>query len=108
MTQSFNPWEHISEEEKLDDQFTSNIIYADNEEELNAVRKQRDRERKDRAMLANGGADAFFAGMAAGIIDPINFIPVGGTTYKTYKAGASILRGCYSYGWCCGWLTGRL
>lgn len=90
--ESFNPWDHISEEEKLDDVFVGNIITADNEIEIDAVRKQRDRERKDRKLLSESGADGFFAGLAAGMIDPVNFIPVGGTTYKTYKTGASIMK----------------
>jgi len=34
----------------------------------------------------------FLATMGAGVIDPINFIPVGGVAYKTYRAGGSILR----------------
>jgi len=91
--ESFNPWEHMTEDEKLDTQFVDNATLADSEQELEAVRGQSFREREDRQMLAENGANAFFAQMGAGIFDPINFIPVGGTAYKTYRTGSSILKG---------------
>lgn len=96
--ESFNPWDHISEEEKLDEVFVENIIAADNELEIDAVRKQRDREREDRRLLEQGGADAFFALLAVGTIDPINFIPVGGTAYQTYRTGSSIMKAAAATG----------
>lgn len=90
--ESFNPWDFMTEEEKQDEAFVSNAVRADDEIELNAVRKQSARERQDRQLLAENGANSFFAGMAAGVLDPINLIPVGGTAYKTYKTGSSILK----------------
>ena len=90
--QSFNPWDHINDEERLDEVFTDNIARADSVEEIDAVRNQRAREQRDRKMLEDGGAEGFFAMMYAGGVDPINYIPVGGTAYKTYKTGASILK----------------
>lgn len=90
--ESFNPWDHITEDEKLNENFTSHITLADTVEEIEAVRKQSAREQKDRQALSEGGANSFLAQMAIGAIDPINLIPVGGTAYKTYKTGSSILK----------------
>jgi len=89
---SFNPWDNLTEDEKLDDQFTENAIRADNMEQLEAVRAQSANERKLRQTLTEGGALSFATGLIAGVADPINLIPVGGTAYKTYKTGSSILR----------------
>lgn len=89
---SFNPYDYLTEEEKLDEVFTQNVVFADTEDEINAVRRQTAQERKDREILANGGALSFFIGAGTAIADPINFIPVGGAVAKTYKTGNSILR----------------
>lgn len=85
----FDAWQQLSEDEKLDDVFVSNIVFVDNLDELNAVRRQRDRERRDREILASG---AFLETMLVGMADPINAIPIGGVAYKTYKTGGSILQ----------------
>ncbi len=90
--ESFNPWDFMTEDEKLDEQFVDNAIRVDTVQELDAVRRQSDKERKDRQTLADGGATSFFTGFVAGVVDPINLIPVGGTAYKTYRAGNSILK----------------
>ena len=90
--ESFNPWDFLTEDEKLDEQFVDNAIRVDSIQELEVVRKQSARERRDRETIANGGATSFFTGFVAGVIDPINLIPVGGTAYKTYRAGNSILK----------------
>jgi hypothetical protein len=84
----YDVWENLTDDERLDEQFVANAIYADNQLELDAVRSQRDREMRDKRTLENGGLMATFIASAA---DPINFIPVGGTAYKTYKTGGSIL-----------------
>ena len=89
---SFNPYDYLTEEEKLDEVFTQNVVFADTEDEINAVRRQTAQERKDREILANGGALSFFIGAGTAIADPINFIPIGGAVAKTYKTGNSILK----------------
>lgn len=89
----YNPWERLTDSEKLDDSFIKNAMLADSDEELEAVRRQSAKERKDRKIMSEGGAMSFVAGMTVGgIADPINLIPVGGTAYRTYKTGASILK----------------
>lgn len=90
----FNPWEHLTDDEKLDEQFFTNAMMADNIDEIESVRKLSTKYRKDRDTIARGGAMSFAVGFGVGgLLDPINFIPIGGTAYKTYKAGASILKG---------------
>lgn len=84
----FNPMDYLSEEEKLDEKFLETAVLADNSEEIEATRRQFARERADRETLAQGGIAAT---MVAAVADPINLIPVGGTAYKTYRGGASIL-----------------
>lgn len=91
--ESFNPWDSLTDDEKTDTQFVNNAILADTEQEVDALRKQSFTERENRKLLSDNGADAFFAQLAAGALDPINFIPVGGTAYKTYRTGSSILKG---------------
>ena len=91
--QTFNPYDYLTEEEKLDEAFAQNVVYADTEDEINAVRRQTAQERQDRDILARGGALSFFIGAGAAIADPINFIPVGGAAYKTYRSGYSIFKG---------------
>jgi hypothetical protein len=85
---NFDLWGELSEEERLNEQFLSNVSNADNINEVNAVRTQRAREQKDRDTIAEG---SFLPTLMAAGFDPVNLIPVGGTAYRTYKAGASIL-----------------
>jgi len=94
----FNPFDLLTEEEQQDEAFVFNAALADNEYELNQLRKQVARERKDRETLEKSGAMAFPAAIAMGIVDPINLIPVGGTAYRSYKTGSSILAGAMATG----------
>lgn len=80
----FNPFDHI---EGFEDS-AKDFIYADNEEEVEAIKSNILRERKDRQTIADGGAGGFVAAVAAGVVDPTIFIPVGGQL----KKGESILR----------------
>ena len=89
----FNPWDHLSDQEKGNESFIDQVIFADNEKHIQAVRDQNARELKDRETVANAGALGFFASGGMAMADPINFIPVGGVAYKTYKTGGTILSG---------------
>ena len=75
------------------DDLVEKSIYATNEREIDAIIRQSDRELEDRKILQDSGATGFAANLAAGVTDPINFIPVGGVAYKTYRGGGSILKG---------------
>jgi hypothetical protein len=88
---SFNPYDYFTPNEKLDEQFVINAALADSVDEINAVRKQQARERQDRKTIADGGALSGVFGLAAGITDPINYIPIGGAVARTYKTGRSVL-----------------
>ena len=85
---NFDLWGELTDDERLDEQFLSNVSNADNVVEVNAVRAQREREQRDRDIIAEG---SFLPTLMAAGFDPINLIPVGGTAYRTYKTGASIL-----------------
>lgn len=90
--QSFNPYDYLSEGEKLDKKFVSHAALADTVDEIEAVRKQYARETADRETIQKGGAMSFLVGLGVvGVADPINLIPIGGAIAKTYKAGNSIL-----------------
>lgn len=90
--QSFNPYDYLSEGEKLDKKFVSHAALADKVDEIEAVRKQYARETADRETIQKGGAMSFLVGLGVvGVADPINLIPIGGAIAKTYKAGNSIL-----------------
>jgi hypothetical protein len=89
---SFNPYDFMSEEEKSNKQFVVNAALTDSEDEMNAVRRQQARERKDRETIANGGAISVALGLGVGFTDPVNFIPIGGAVARTYKTGGSILK----------------
>lgn len=89
----YNPWDNLTDEEKLDESFLENAMLADSDDELEAVRRQTVKERKDRKIMSEGGAMSFAMGFGiGGVGDPINLVPVGGTIYKTYKTGSSILK----------------
>ncbi len=85
----FNPVDFLSEDEKLDDRFLSQAVLADNTDEIEALRTQWNQESRNRAILEQGG---FVPTMMAAIADPINLIPAGGTAYRTYRSGQSILK----------------
>ena len=87
--QNFDLWGLLSDEEKLDQKFLSNVSNADNEVEVQAVRNQRGREQKDLQTISEG---SFLPTLIAAGFDPINLIPVGGAAFKTYRTGASILK----------------
>lgn len=89
---SFNPYDFMSEEEKNDKQFVVNAALTDSEDEMNAVRRQQARERKDRQTIQDAGALAVPLGITVGTVDLINLIPIGGAVAKTYKTGGSILK----------------
>ena len=85
--ENYDIWNELTPEEQLDDRFIRNAATVDNSVELDALRRQRDREDADRQILQN----AYLAPFIAGVADPINLIPVGGTAYKTYKTGHRLI-----------------
>lgn len=89
----YDPYGLFTEEEKLDQAFVSNALYADNNEELEAVRRQMAQERTDRETMARGGATSFVVGLPVMMADPISLLSIGGVALNTYRAGKGILKG---------------
>lgn len=89
----YDPYGLFTEDEKLDQAFVSNALYADNDEELDAVRRQMTRERTDRETMAQGGATSFIVGLPVMMADPISLLSIGGVALNTYRAGKGILKG---------------
>jgi hypothetical protein len=89
----YDPYGLFTEEEKLDQAFVSNALYADNDEELEAVRRQMAQERADRETMALGGATSFVVGLPVMMADPISLLSIGGVALNTYRAGKGILKG---------------
>jgi len=89
----FNPWDHFTEDEKLDSRFIENASMSDNARELEAVRGLTAKERKDREASSKAGMMGFAMNFGiGGIAEPVNLIPIGGAALKTYRGGHSILR----------------
>ena len=89
--QSFNPYDYFTAEEKRNEKFISHAAYADNEDEINAVRAQFQQETNDRETIQKAG----FMGAAVGLpimIADLTMIPIGGAVAGTYKAGNSLLK----------------
>jgi hypothetical protein len=85
----FDPFSMI---DGLED-YAPRFAFANTPEEVEAVRRQISRELADREMIDGAGLPGTAAAFAAAVIDPLNFIPVGGTAYRTYREGGSILKG---------------
>lgn len=88
---TFNAWDYLSDDEKLDGAFVEDALLSDNESELNAVRRQITREREDRNTIANGGALSAAIGIGQSILDPIFLVTAGVPIAGTYRAGKSVL-----------------
>lgn len=90
---SFDAYSFFTEDEKSDEAFVSTALYADSEDEIEAVRRQVARERKDREIMAQGGATSFLVGLPVMVADPLSIMSVGGIAVNTYRAGRGILKG---------------
>lgn len=88
---NYIPWVDLTDDERLDEGFVDTAMDANNKRDLDSLRAQSTKERDLRGKL--GGLDGFAAMFAAGVVDPINFIPIGGTAYRTYRTGGSVLKG---------------
>lgn len=67
--------------------------YANNAEDVAKIKNQIDREIRNRQTVEDYGVPGVVTEIVAGVLDPINIIPVGGTAYKTWNAGGSVLKG---------------
>jgi len=86
---AYDPFKDIKGYEDHADLFA----FANNDSDVAAIKRQLDRERENRDILARSGWTGVSASLIAGLVDPINLIPVGGTAYKSYRMGSSVLKG---------------
>lgn len=90
----YDPYSLFTEQEKSDEAFVSHAMFADNDAELEAVRKQISKERTDRSIMAKGGATSFVVGLPIMVgAEPISLLTIGGAAINTYRAGRGILKG---------------
>ena len=87
----YDAYSRFTEDERNDEAFVMSGMYADNDSELDVLRSQFARERKDRDTIAKGGATSFILGLPVAIADPISLLSIGGAVANTYRAGKSIL-----------------
>ena len=67
--------------------YASSFVYADNPEEVEWIKRKIDMELRDRQTLAEAGGWGIVASVGAGVVDPINLVPVAGTAGKAFQAG---------------------
>ena len=74
------------------EQYAGSFAGLDTVADVQRMKAKIDRENADREVLASAGPSGVVASLAAGIIDPVNLIPVGGILVKSGE-GYSILKG---------------
>lgn len=69
------------------------FFWVSNDAEAAQVKARLDREFKREQILSESGGLGLVAGLTAGVLDPMNLIPVGGAAVKLSRLGGSLLRG---------------
>lgn len=85
----FDPFDNIAGFEE----YATSFVHTNSPEQVQQVKNQITREKGDKQLLQEAGWMGTAASIAAGILDPINLIPVGGEAIKAYTLGGSILKG---------------
>ncbi len=67
--------------------YSENFLQFKNRKNAELYKKHLDKEFKNTEVLQNSGWSGLAWGIGAGLLSPINFIPVGGSVYKAYKSG---------------------
>lgn len=86
---TFHPADHITGYELWAPRFAA----SNNAEEVAAIKRQIEQEISDRKTLEAAGWAGIAAEIAAGGIDPINLVPIGGTAVRSVKLGKNVLEG---------------
>jgi len=58
-----------------------------NDNQFDNVTKKIDRELYHRDVIESSGGKGIISSIVAGVFDPINLVPIGGSAYKTFKTG---------------------
>jgi hypothetical protein len=81
----YDPTDDIPEDKF---EYWDSYATASSPQDVDKITRKLDRELENRKTLSQAGLGKSLAtGLIAGILDPINLIPVGGTAYKTGKLG---------------------
>ncbi len=93
---NYDPFSDIPPE-KLD--FVENYKYANNPQEVSTITNRINQQLENKRILNEevGTGAALIGGLFAGVTDPINFIPIGGELYKSFKIG-NVARGALRTG----------
>jgi hypothetical protein len=67
--------------------YLDNFLEFKNPNQVKALKDKIDKEDENTKILDESGWTGVAWSLAAGILDPVNFIPIGGGAYKAYKAG---------------------
>lgn len=73
--------------------FARSFIQAENPADVGRIKRQIDQELDDRSTLSAAGGAGVAAGLVAGILDPINLLPVGGIAARAATRAAGALDG---------------
>ena len=85
---AYDPFRDINGYEDHADAF----IRADTPGDVAWIKRKIDRENHARETLSAAGWEGVAAGLAAGLVDPVNLIPVGGSVYQAGRLGYSVAR----------------
>lgn len=88
----FNPFENIEGYEL----YANSFAFANSADDVSSIKSQIDQEKEDYKTIESGGWMGTLASISAGVLDPINLIPVGGAAIKTARVGESVLNGALS------------
>jgi len=91
---AFDPFNDLAGYERWAKSFRD----AQSPEEVATIKRRIDRENEDRRLLDSGGAAGVVAQIAAGVFDPINLIPLGGTVYRSARIGENVIQGAARVG----------
>ena len=79
----FDPFKQIQGYED----YAAAFIDANSEDDVSRIKARIDKERRRTEILDAAGGWGFIADLAAGVADPVNFIPVGGVAVRATRLG---------------------
>jgi hypothetical protein len=80
---NFDPFKQIQGYEA----YAAAFIDANSDEDVYRIKARLDKERRREETLDAAGPWGLVAGLAAGVVDPVNFIPVGGAAVRASRLG---------------------